>query len=298
MKNQYFLGLDIGGTNIKAGVFEKSGKLAAKWSIRTDTTENGRNILNDIKKSVDERIGNDTEIIGVGAGIPGPVDKSGVVHFCVNLGWNDKNIKNELETLFGVRCAAENDANCAALGEYWMGAGKGAESLVLATIGTGIGGGIILDGKILNGYNASAGEIGHIVINTKETEYCTCGKKGCAEQYASAAAMEKTYERLYGTKISAKEIVERAKNNEPQAEFVFEKGCKALGQVLSSVAGVINPEIFIIGGGLANGGDFVLDTIRGYYRQFAFHTMKETEFKIAQLKNDAGIYGAVKLLID
>lgn len=308
MSEKYLIGIDIGGTSIKIGLFKEYGKLIDKWEIPTDKSNKGKSIT-DIKQFTDkifEKFGR-SQIIGIGIGVPGPVDRSGVVHKCVNLGWDVFPVKKEFEKIFNMPVAVENDANVAALGEMWQGSGKGRSSLVLATIGTGIGGGIVIDGKIVAGFHGSGGEIGHITVDETEKELCSCGKKGCVEQYASATGMVKFAKKLIAdgnesvlkdvNVLTAKDIVIAAKNNDDVALKTINKMGWALGLALANTACVIDPEVIIIGGGVSKGGNIILEAIQKYYKKFAFHTTADTPFVTAKLGNDAGIFGAAKLLI-
>ena len=190
---KYGFGVDVGGTTIKMGFFETDGKLLDKWEIKTDTTNGGENILSDIAKSIDNKLAQEgiskSDVQGIGVGVPGPVNSKGVVLKCVNLGWGVFNVEEALSNLTGLMVKAGNDANVAALGEMWQGAGKGSEDMIMVTLGTGVGGGIIVDGKVIAGANGAGGEIGHITVNEDEIEACNCGQYGCLEQYASATGI-------------------------------------------------------------------------------------------------------------
>lgn len=310
-EKKYLFGVDVGGTSIKIGLFNINGELLEKWEIPTDTANAGENILKDISKSLNKKIQDNNlskdEFEGIGVGVPGPVDTKGVVHSCVNVGWGTLPVANILEGFTGLRVKATNDANAAALGEMWKGQGQGTKSLIMITIGTGIGGGIIIDEKVVSGTNGSGGEIGHMTINPEEREECNCGKKGCVEQYASATGMVNEAKKLIKEgflktdlvegKLSAKKIVDAAKNNDELALAVVEKMGRVLGLALSSAACLCDPEIIIIGGGVSKAGVIVCETIEKYYRSFAFHATNKTPITIATLGNDAGIYGAARLLL-
>ncbi|MCI1959358.1 MAG: ROK family glucokinase [Clostridia bacterium] len=308
-EKNFVFGIDIGGTDIKIGMFQKDGKLIEKWKIPTDKSDNGENIFMDIKNFLYEKISekcNCSQIIGVGIGMPGPVDSSGVVYKCVNLGWGVLPVKNKFEEILNLPVAVGNDSDIAALGEMWQGSGKGKESLILATIGTGIGAGLILNGKIVNGFHGSSGEIGHITVDENEKEICSCGKKGCAEQYASATGMVRYAKNLikegFDSVLSlhdftAKDIVEAAKEKDIVALKTIDKMGQVLGYILASAACVFDPEIIIIGGGVSKGGDIIIEAVQKYYKMYTFHTLVDTPFAIAKLGNDAGIFGAAKLLL-
>lgn len=309
---QYAFGVDIGGTSVKIGLFRTDGELISTWEISTDTSENGKNILNDIVVSIEEKRQEKhlpKEVIeGIGVGVPGPVDSRGNVLKCVNLGWDMFNVENTLSDLSGYKVKAGNDANVAALGEMWQGGGKGYKNMVMVTLGTGVGGGIIVDEHILAGANGAAGEIGHLHMDDEEDECCGCGNKGCLEQYASAngiVRIAKKYLRenhvddteLKGD-FTAKEIWDAVKKGENAASAIAEEMCDVLGKGLAAIACTVNPEAFVIGGGMSKAGEILLDAIKKSYRKYAFHASEDTIFGLAELGNNAGIYGGVRLLTD
>lgn len=311
---KYAFGVDIGGTTVKIGIFETNGNLLDTWEIPTRIEENGKYILGDIAEAVEKKLEEKSisrlDVEGIGIGVPGPVGPDGTVLKCVNLGWGIFNVENELGQITGFKVRAGNDANVAALGEMWQGGGKGYKDMVMVTLGTGVGGGIIINGHILAGINGAAGEIGHIPMRDDEPETCGCGKKGCLEQYASATGivritkeyLEKNPEvktTLRGMDgFTAKEIFDEAKKGDKAAlTMVDEVGCM-LGKALASIACTVNPEAFVIGGGMAKAGNTLLDAIKKYYTQYAFHAACKTTFKNAELSNNAGIYGGVRLVLE
>lgn len=190
---KYAFGVDIGGTTCKIGFFDTNGTLLDKWEIKTNTENNGESILSDVAKAVDNKLAQEAiskdDVQGIGIGVPGPVDSQGVVHRCVNLGWGVVNVAEELGNLTGLKIKVGNDANVAALGEMWQGGAKGSKDVIMVTLGTGVGGGIIVDGKVVAGFNGAGGEIGHITVNNDEIEACNCGQYGCLEQYTSATGI-------------------------------------------------------------------------------------------------------------
>ena len=306
----YVFGVDIGGTTVKIGLFNVEGELLDKWEITTRTDEGGKYILGDIADSVNAKIEekaiDKNDVAGIGMGVQGPVRDDGTVIKCVNLGWGIFNVAEELSNLTGLPVKAGNDANMAALGEMWQGGGKGHENIVMVTLGTGVGGGIIINGKMISGVNGAGGEIGHMTINNDETEFCNCGKKGCLEQYASATGIvrmakialnesdrpSKLREVQY---ISAKEIFDQAKTGDDLAmELVDELGNK-LGLALAQVSCVVDPEVFVIGGGVSRAGDILINAVKAAYQKYAFHACKGTGFELATLGNDAGMYGGAYL---
>ena len=281
--SQYVFGVDIGGTSVKLGLFDVKGILLDKWEIPTRTQEGGSHILPDIAESIRNKIDEkqiDTELIaGVGVGAPGPIDNAGVVHKAVNLGWDTFSIKVTLEELLQMPVMAGNDANVAALGEMWKGGGQGSNDLILVTLGTGVGGGLIVGGRVLTGSAGAGGEIGHIHVEDNETECCNCGNKGCLEQYASATGIT----RLANRKLK---------------EGRAEEFGRYLGNALAVIAGVVNPDAIVIGGGVSKAGEVLMDYIRPYYEKNVFHGSRDVKFSLATLGNDAGIYGAAKLVLD
>ena len=271
---QYYVGVDVGGTTVKMGMFSDTGELLDKWEIPTRRKNNGKYILSDIVDSIEEKRETfEGNIKGIGVGIPGPVTADGTVLKCANLGWDVFSVSNKLASLTGVgNVKVGNDANVAALGEMWKGGGRGYDSIVMVTLGTGVGGGVILQGKILTGCKGAGGEIGHMKVNMDETRVCGCGNKGCLEQYASATG-----------------IVNMAKENVPEGSY--------LGVALSNVAHVVDPEAFVIGGGVSAAGQILLDVVEKYYNENSMFALKNKSFHLAELGNDAGIYGAVRMVL-
>lgn len=303
---QYYVGVDVGGTTVKLGMFSDKGELLEKWEIPTRLEEHGSHILPDIVDSIEEKReifrGN---INGIGLGIPGPVTDDGTVLKCANLGWDVFSVKNTLAGLTGVgNVKVGNDANVAALGEMWKGGGRGYDSIVMVTLGTGVGGGIIQQGKILTGCKGAGGEIGHTKVNPDETEICGCGNRGCLEQYASATGIVKMAQRdlredscLAGQKITAKAVFDGAKAGDAYCQEVVEKFGRYLGLALSNVAHVVDPEAFVIGGGVSAAGQIILEVVQKYYNANSMYALKDKKFHLAELGNDAGIYGAVRMVL-
>ncbi len=310
---EYAFGVDIGGTTIKMGLFKTTGEVIEKWEIGTRTEEEGKYIFGDIANSVKESLGKLgvelSAVEGIGIGVPGPVLEGGVVNRCVNLGWGVFNVEEKLSGLLeGIKVKAANDANVAALGEMWQGGGVGFKNVVFVTLGTGVGGGIIINEKVINGSFGAGGEIGHIQISATETDKCGCGKTGCLEQYASATGIVNQCKKLlkdsqYPSKLSsiepltAKAIFDFAKEGDMVAIEAVEFLGETLGTALSHIACVIDPEVFVIGGGVSKAGDVLIDTVKKHYVKTAFHASRGTDFRLATLGNDAGIYGAVRLVL-
>ena len=310
----YAFGVDIGGTTVKIGFFSSNGKFVEHWEIPTRKEDNGSMILPDIASAIAKKIDqyNITidDIEGVGVGVPGPVLGDGVVSMCVNLGWGRVDVRKELASLLGgVPVEVGNDANVAALGEQWNGGGKGHDNVVMVTLGTGVGGGIILGGKIVAGSNGAAGEIGHMKVRDKETAVCGCGKKGCLEQYASAtgvvrlaklglskaSAEESALKNL--EEITAKDVFDYAKSGDEYSLSVVDEVGKMLGEAIAHITCVVDPDVVVIGGGVSKAGQILLDAVEKYYTPAAFHACRATQFKLAELGNDAGMYGAVRMVL-
>ena len=310
---RYGFGIDLGGTTVKLAYFDEQGQLLHKWEIPTDTADNGSRILPDIAAAVgnylqQNHISKDA-IIGIGIGVPGPVSSKGVVNKCVNLGWGVFNIAEELSALTGFPVKAGNDANVAALGEYWKGSGAGCENLIMATLGTGVGGGIVVDGHVLHGAHGAGGEIGHLVLNRHETARCGCGKQGCAEQYCSATGLstlakgQLTASDMPSSlrsldKIMAKDVFDAAAAGDALAKAALEQYFAYLGEFLATLSCVVDPEVIVLGGGVCKAGQVLLDGIAPHFRKYVFHAASDVRFTIAQLGNDAGAYGAFKLALD
>lgn len=310
---EYVFGVDVGGTTVKLGLFDISGTVLDKWEIPTRTENGGTNILPDIAQSIRDKMSEKNiakeNVAGVGVGAPGPVDGEGIIHKAVNLGWDEMNLKKELTALLdGMRVEGGNDANVAALGEMWKGGGQGYKNLVAVTLGTGVGGGIIINGRIMTGATGSGGEIGHIHVEDHESEACGCGNYGCLEEYASATGITRLANRklqasdkdsvLRQGEVSAKTVFDAVKAKDALAIEVAEQFGEYLGKGLAVIAGVINPEIFVIGGGVSKAGEVLFEYIRPAFDRTVFHGCKDTKFALATLGNDAGIYGAAKMVLD
>lgn len=307
---RYGFGVDIGGTTCKIGLFQEDGTLMEKWEIKTNKEHQGQSILTDLTGEIQRIMQvyglSATEIMGVGVGIPGPVEMDGTVNGCVNLGWGRRNVPAELEAVLGVPVFAGNDANVAALGELLYGCGRGKNSLVMITMGTGVGGGIVDNKRILCGANGAAGEIGHIIVNENETEHCNCGRRGCLEQYVSATGIQKIARRhleqgkeetvLTLENVDAKEVFQAAKAGDHVAKVIVQEVCAILGKAMANMAVILDPEVFALGGGVSNAGDFLAEEVRREYKKYVFDACKDTSIVIATLGNDAGIYGGMGLL--
>jgi len=309
---KYCFGVDVGGTTMKVGFFRADGNLEEKWEIKTRTENEGAAILPDLTASLEQKrsdLGIDqNDIIGIGMGIPAPVKRDGIIRMTPNLGWNYKEAKKELEELTGLPVFITNDANAAALGEMWKGAGAGHANLLMITLGTGVGGGAIVDGHILTGAHGAAAEIGHMHMSEDETDFCGCGNHGCLEQYSSATGMVRVAKKLLAAsdeasslrdgEVTAKSILDGVKAGDALCCKSADISFRYLASAIASAAALLDPEICVVGGGVSKAGQVVLDYLGKYYRDRAFQPDKDLEFTLATLGNDAGIYGAAKLILD
>lgn len=309
---KYAFGVDIGGTTVKIGLFDEEGLLLDKWEIPTVKDNEGASVLPDVAKSLlaklQEKKISLSDIAGIGVGAPGAVDDEGtLVGGAVNIGWKPFNIPEAMSAYISVPVKAANDANAAAFGEMWQGGGKGCQNMVAVTLGTGVGGGIIVNGNILTGATGAGGEIGHIHMNDEETESCGCKNKGCLEQYASATGIVRLAERrlakdetpsmLREGELSAKSVFDGVKAGDEVAIEIATQFGEYLGKGLAAVACVVNPEIFVIGGGVSKAGEILISFVEPVFRKYAFGPCRGAKFALAKLGNDAGIYGAAGLIL-
>lgn len=308
----YCFGIDVGGTTVKCGLFQTDGTLVDKWEIPTRTEDKGEHILPDVAEAILDKISEKSidkkEVAGVGIGIPGPINSKGEAACAVNLYWGFKPVAKELGELTGLPAKAGNDANVAALGEAWKGAAAGAQNVIMVTLGTGVGGGIIVDGKIVAGYHGAGGEIGHANICHEEAESCNCGNKGCLEQYTSAtgivrlakkALADSQEESLLRNKenLEAKDVLDAFKAGDSLAVRVMDEVGEKLGGALGIFAAVVDPEAIVIGGGVSKAGQPLIYCIQEHYKKYSFYLCKDVPIVTANLGNDAGIYGAAKMVL-
>lgn len=307
-------GVDIGGTTVKLGMFTLEGELLEKWEIPTRKENGGSNIIFDVCTSMDQHLDlagyRAEQVAGVGVGIPGPVMKDGTVNGCVNLGWGVFNVERAFADSFhGIPCKAGNDANVAALGEYWKGGGRGYSDLLMITLGTGVGGGVILNGRIVAGAMGGAGEIGHMPVAPGNTERCNCGKNDCLELVASATGIVREAKKAMKntdapsplramTDITAKDVIDQAKAGDALGLSVMDIMGDALARAIADVACTVNMEAVVIGGGVSKAGAFLLEFIEDKFKKVVFAPCGNVKFLMAELGNDGGIYGAAKLVID
>ena len=310
---KYGFGVDLGGTTVKIAYFDDTGKMLDKWEIPTDRRSNGKNILPDIAASVKDYIArcyvNHADIVGIGIGVPGAILPDGTVNKCINLGWGVFNIEKELSSLTGYPVKSGNDATVAAMGECWKGGGQGCENMVFATLGTGVGGGIVVGGKVIHGTHGAGGEIGHLVLNRNETEVCGCGKRGCVEQYCSATGIVRLAKKHLAAvetpsplrdleNMTCKDVFDAGAAGDAVALEILEQVYSYLGEFLANVCCVTDPEVIVLGGGVSKAGQPLIDGVRKYYQKLVFHAAKDTRIELASLGNDDGAYGAFKLVLD
>ncbi|MBN8200534.1 ROK family glucokinase [Bacillus sp. NTK034] len=316
MAEKWLVGVDLGGTTTKLAFINYYGEIIHKWEIPTDNSEEGKNITINIAKAIDLKLEeldlSKDKIIAIGMGAPGPVNlATGVVYNTVNLGWKDNYpLKDLLEVETSLPVIIDNDANCAALGEMWKGAGNGAKDLVCVTLGTGVGGGVIANGDIVQGVSGAAGEIGHITSVPFDGAQCNCGKTGCLETIASATGIvrqalenlksggEGVLSNLYKENglITAKDVFDSARNGDEASLLVVNETAMHLGLALANIANTLNPEKIVLGGGVSKAGDVLLKPVIENFVKFAFPGVRDsTVIDIATLGNDAGVIGAAWL---
>ena len=310
---KYGFGVDLGGTTVKLAFFDENGTMLHKWEIPTRKENDGKHILPDIADAVLGYIKENNivkeDLLGVGIGVPGAVTADGVVNRCINLGWGVFNIAKTLEDLTGLRVVAGNDATVAAMGECWMGGGRGCQSMVFVTLGTGVGGGLVVNGKAVHGTHGAGCEIGHMLLNKEETEACNCGKKGCVEQYCSATGIVRLAKKhLQATDrasvlrnrktLTCKDVFDAAGEGDIAAIEITEQFYAYMGEFLANVCCTVDPEMVVLGGGVSKAGAPLLEGVQRYYDHYSYHACRETKFALATLGNDAGAYGAFRLLLD
>lgn len=312
---KYIFGVDVGGTSIKTGLLTTDGTLLEHWEIKTDTTQQGEHILPDICRTIEEKCSqrgiSKEEVLGIGLAVPGPVCEDGTIYHAANLGWGIFNVEKTLADLSHLPVKAGNDANVAALGEIWKGGAEGFSDVVMFTLGTGVGGGIVLGGKILSGANGAAGEVGHIPVQEPENEpeTCGCGKRGCLEQYASAPGLLRLTRRYLAAhpaessvlrenaNLTAKDVLDAAKAGDSAALAITNQLYRYLGKALAIAGVVLDPQCFLIGGGMSGAGEILLQGVRNYYKLYAFPAVPNAQVRLASLGNKAGMYGAARMLL-
>ncbi|MFD1902208.1 ROK family glucokinase [Enterococcus termitis] len=312
------IGIDLGGTTIKFAILTVDGEIQQKWSIETNIQEEGSHIVPDIIASINHRISlygmKHEDFVGIGMGTPGSVDiKKGTVVGAYNLNWTKKQkVKDQIEEATGIPFVLDNDANVAALGERWKGAGENNPDVVFITLGTGVGGGIIAEGNLLHGVNGCAGEIGHVTVDPGGFE-CTCGKRGCLETVSSATGVVRVARHMSeeyagdsqlkqaiddGQDVSSKDIFEYAQAEDPFGLMVVDRVCYFLGLAVGNVGNTLNPSSIVIGGGVSAAGEFLRSRVQAYFEEFTFPEVRNsTQVKLAELGNEAGVIGAASLAL-
>jgi glucokinase len=314
MAEKWLIGVDLGGTTTKIAFFNFYGEILHKWEIPTDVSNEGKHITTDIAKAIDGKLDElgraKSNVLGIGIGAPGPVNlNTGGIYEAVNLGWgNEYPLQDLLELETSLPVVVDNDANCAALGEMWKGAGNGAKDIVCVTLGTGVGGGVITNGDIVHGKSGAAGEIGHITSIAEGGAPCNCGKSGCLETIASATGIVRLAVKelkkvdaqgalsvifRQAGQVTAKDIFDAAREGDEIASKVIEDVSFHLGLALANIANILNPEKIVLGGGVSKAGSVLLDPIKERFLQYSFpRVAKSTEISLATLGNDAGVIGA------
>lgn len=312
------IGIDLGGTSVKLAILSAQGEIQKQWSIETNILNDGVAIVPDIIESIQEQIDllnlSKEDFYGIGMGSPGKVDaQAKTVIGAYNLNWSSlQEVGKAFEQAFGLPFYIDNDANVAALGEQWKGAGNGQPDVVMFTLGTGVGGGIVVDHQLVRGLAGTAGEVGHMVVDYDHGFDCTCGNKGCLETVASATGIVKLARKYSnefagdstikaridrGDQVTAKDIFDAAKDSDKFSEHVVDQFARYLGIATSHIANILNPSIIVIGGGVSAAGNYLLDKIDSYYRQYCFPQVRDvTKLKLATIGNDAGIIGAARLV--
>ncbi len=310
---KYGFGVDLGGTTVKIAYFDENGSMLDKWEIPTVLDNSGSQILPDIAASLlgyleKHNIQKDG-LLGIGIGVPGPVSDDGIVNRCSNLHWGVFNVHKALGELTGLKVKAGNDATLAALGECWKGGGNGCRNMIMVTLGTGVGGGLVINGQILLGAHGAAGEIGHMTLNRAETEPCSCGLYGCVEQYCSATGVVRVTKRLLAAcdtpsclrntkNFACKDVFDAANGGDALAQQALEQVYAYMGEFLGNLCSIVNPQRIVLGGGVSKAGQPLLDGIARHLPKYVFFGCSQVDITLAKLGNDAGAYGAFKLVLD
>ena len=313
------IGIDLGGTSVKLAILTTAGDIQEKWSIKTNILDEGSHIVPDIIESIKHRFETHgltkDDFLGIGMGSPGVVDSTaGTVIGAYNLNWKTLQlVKKQFEAELGLPFFIDNDANVAALGEQWVGAGENNPDVVFMTLGTGVGGGVIAAGNLIRGVKGAGGELGHITVDFEAPFACTCGKKGCLETVASATGivnLTRRYAEEYagdaklkqmiddGQEVTAKDVFDLAKEGDDLALIVYRHFSDYLGVACANIAAVLNPAYIVLGGGVSAAGEFLLEGVRKVFAENSFPQIKEsTQLVLATLGNDAGVLGAASLVL-
>lgn len=310
---RYAFGVDIGGERIRLSYLEETGKLLSKWTVETPKGQGTNRVLSAVAEQIEAYMSEngifEDDVAGIGVGIPGPVNSSGTVNKCVNLGWGMFNIDRALSGLTGLNVVATNIANAAALGECWLGSGRGCNNLFYVAVNTGVGGALIANGHLIAGAHGGGGEIGHMIINRQETESCTCGSKGCVEQYCSPFGIVRVARRHLSSchtpsvlrhrrDLTHEDVFTAAAKGDKAAKEILEKVYTYAGEMIANVCAVTNPDTVVLGGQLVRYGRTVAEGISRQFQKFVFHANREVRFEMAALGEDAALYGAARLALD
>ena len=308
-----YIGIDLGGTNIAAGLVSEQGKIIAKASVPTMSERPATEIVKDMadlsKKLINDNGLSVSDIKGVGIGCPGSIDfKNGVVIYANNLRMEHFPLADEFRKNLDLPVTIDNDANCAAMGEY-VASGNGVDNFILVTLGTGVGSGIIVDGTMIRGFNGAGGEAGHTTL-IHDGEPCSCGRKGCWESYASVTAlirqtkeaMAKNPQSLMNKiaaedgKVTGRTAFDAAKAGDEVAKEVVKKYAIYVAEGITNLENIFQPEMICVGGGISREGEYLLDPVRDFVKKYGYNKyMKKTEIITAKLFNDAGIIGAAMI---
>ena len=308
---QYGFGVDIYGPQIKIGFFDASGKLLHKWKINTPMQNSGNDILPAVAAEIDRYLTKkhifEDDVLGIGVGIPGPVNSTGTVNKCINFGWGVFNINRALSGLTGLPVASGNIASIAALGECWR--GNSSKNMVFAALNTGLGGAVVCNGNVVLGAQGGGGELGHMIINKNEKEACTCGKRGCVEQYCSPTGILRLAKRQLLANATPSvlrnrpltdyhQVLDAAADGDRIAKTVMDQFYDYMGHFLSNVCCVTNPDKVVLGGEFCRMGPSLLENVAKAFHKYIFHANENVRFEYAKLGTDASIYGAFKLVLD
>lgn len=309
---QYYIGIDVGGTSVKEGLFDEDGNLLAKASVPTPPIVDAAGFAA-VTEAIDQVVAKAqiprAFVAGIGLAVPCPIPASGDAKVKANIAINLPELKIAIqEHCPDAVVKYENDANAAAMGEAWLGSAKGVQNVVMVTIGTGVGGGVIVNGDVVSGVVGAGGEIGHMCLNPAEERTCGCGGHGHLEQYSSATGVVRCMKKLLdenpdtpctlrGTDFAAKDVFDAARAGDALAAREVDEMTDTLGMALASIASTTDPEMFMVGGGVARAGDVLFNPLREHFKTYAFSSCRETPIVAATLGNDAGIYGAVRLIV-
>lgn len=302
-------GVDVGGTSIKIGLLNEDKKLLLTESIKTNKKLNGKYVIDEIvlkiKEIMESKSLKETDLVGIGFGVPGPVVDNFII-WCPNIGWRNLYFEEEFLKVLGfpTKIKVTNDATAAAYGEFAH--LKAEKNLAFITLGTGVGGGVVIDGKIVEGVNGSAGEFGHLQVVYENPTKCPCGLNGCLETVASIRGMKLVAEKVVDetimpTKLTKEDLNPRtifywAKKEDLVALEVIDRVGDYIARAIAKIAVSVDPEVVVIGGGIANAGNIIIKAVKKHYKKYSYFGTKKIKIRLAKLKNNAGIYGAAELI--